>query len=116
MTTTEDPDLEIHQGGVFSATFLRTLSDGVTPDPFATGTTGVAQARENGPGGTLLATFTVVVSPPDATVVLSLTSTQTAALEVGGAYDIFLLHAGNPAANEFFQGGKVRLLRSVTVI
>lgn len=108
-------NITIYQGGVFSQSFQLLESDEVTPVPFPAGTIGYAEIR-NKPGGDLLGSFTVVVTPATGTVVISLDSDQTTAILKNGVYDVFLVVPADPTNDQLFIQGTITLDKRVTIV
>jgi len=81
-------NLIIDQGSSFSTSIALTDNDGVALN--LTGYTGAAQIRKHYTSSTAV-TFTVTIDEPNGEVLLSLTSTQTAAIAAGRyVYDVEL--------------------------
>jgi hypothetical protein len=81
-------NLIIDQGSSFSTSIALTDNDGVALN--LTGYTGAAQIRKHYTSSTAV-TFTVTIDVPNGEVLLSLTSTQTAAIAAGRyVYDVEL--------------------------
>lgn len=102
-------DLMLYAGDSFARTFTLKDSNGVAID--LTGLTGRAQVRDR-PGGKLLASFTVVVTPLTGTIEVSLTATQTRALTNGGVWDLEL--DGGDTNTHTIVAGKVKICPDVT--